>query len=174
MKNAKNNGKVVEITAMNARLRASTASLVQQHLSSYANPPGDYQAIAKLAPFHSVFLRNDQARGSSASELYSEMQSNLATLNNINTQTPSNVGQSYRIKLSSGTPFIPDFNLRSIILQTLNNSAQKQDGKTYQFSSPATTSRLELSDDFSHTLRWLATKHARLDADYKSFLAWGT
>jgi len=58
MKNAKNNGKVVEITAMNAHLRASTASLVQQHLSSYADPLEDYQAIAKLVPFHSGFLRN--------------------------------------------------------------------------------------------------------------------
>jgi hypothetical protein len=127
MKNANTNGKVIETTAINARLRASTASLIQQQLPNHANTPEDLQALAKLAPFQSGFLKNNHALGSFASELYSEMQANLARLGD-NNESPNGMQPDF-MRLLTGTPFVPSHAHTSLILHSLNNNTQKQRGE---------------------------------------------
>jgi hypothetical protein len=100
------------------------------------------------------------------------MQANLARLGD-NNESPNGMQPDF-MRLLTGTPFVPSHAHRSLILHSLNNSTQEQRGKQYRFSNdpPAGLDTDGLDDDMLYTLSRLCTKHARLDTNYKFFLAW--
>jgi hypothetical protein len=127
-KNVNTNGKVVEITALNARLRASTASMIQHHLRRYALEPEDHQSVSKLASLHASFTREDKSRGSSASELFAEHEENIRQLQ---ADAPVMEADKSTFQVVGSVLQHLDFNLWPIIHERLKNSPQTQPGDTY-------------------------------------------
>jgi hypothetical protein len=171
IKNGNTNKKTLEITAINARLKASTAGLIQSVLSRYTEHPEDQEAVLKLASFQSGFLKNDQARGSSASELYAEMQADAA-------QVEAGVYRTLNGRLLGPLKVTPaplsylEPNLRPIVLQTLMNSEQNDGNVTYTFHERG--AEVPQGEDLDNTyfIQRMVKKHARLDTHYKGFNTW--
>ena len=173
VKNDNSNGRVIESTAINARLKASTAGLVQRRLAQYAHGDEEKASVVKMETFSRTLQGNDRGHGSSASELFDEFQSNLRRL-----QTDMNDGdlqggvlraRSKRFQLM-GRHAAPYSNIQaSVIAECLTNSASNTMGYIYVPDDSEQPRGLN-----TFFIQHLGIRHTKLDAYNKWFVPYAS